>query len=123
MLVSSAKFAPNKEIADNYTPSPRLPPRDQRNPQRTASVSERIAQRFKEIQRKAVNGSQSSVEGDKAGDGTSTVVFDEKSSITPEPESKDEEVPPPPPVEKERTVVEDDTEGDDVGETVEVDLS
>ena len=107
-LVCSAKFAPNKDIADNYTPSPRLHPRDQRNPQRTASVSERIAQRFKEIQRKAVNGSQSSVEGDKAGDGTSTVVFDEKSSITSEPEShsspslkpKDEEIPPPPPVDK-----------------------
>ncbi|KAF9218988.1 hypothetical protein BS17DRAFT_790309 [Gyrodon lividus] len=49
-----AKFAPNNDLGDHYTTSPRLVPRDARTPpQRTATVSERIAQRFKEIQRKA----------------------------------------------------------------------
>lgn len=41
-------------MGDHYTTSPRLAPRDARTPQRSATVSERIAQRFKEIQRKAV---------------------------------------------------------------------
>ncbi|KAI9464211.1 hypothetical protein HD554DRAFT_2206321 [Boletus coccyginus] len=49
-----AKFAPNNDLGDHYTTSPRLAPRDARTPQRSATVSERIAQRFKEIQRKAV---------------------------------------------------------------------
>jgi hypothetical protein len=42
----SAKFAPN----DKYTGSPRLRPHDRAPPQRSASVSERISQRLKEIQ-------------------------------------------------------------------------
>lgn len=49
----SAKFAPNSELGDKYTTSPRLSPRDK--PVRTATVSERIAQRFKDIQKKAAN--------------------------------------------------------------------
>jgi hypothetical protein len=48
----SAKFAPNTKLGDTYTSSPRLRPHDRAPPQRTASVSERIAQRLKEIQNK-----------------------------------------------------------------------
>lgn len=52
--LNSAKFAPNN-VADKYTRSPRIRPADGRNaPQRTASVSERISQRLKEIQKKSV---------------------------------------------------------------------
>ncbi|KAK0202951.1 hypothetical protein DFS33DRAFT_1343865 [Desarmillaria ectypa] len=53
-----AKFAPNSNgITDNYTTSPRIRPTDSHRspPQRTASVSERIAQRLKEIQKKSVS--------------------------------------------------------------------
>ena len=53
MSICSAKFAPNTELSDKYTTSPRLVPRDK--PVRTATVSERIAQRFKDIQKKAAN--------------------------------------------------------------------
>ncbi|EJD07412.1 uncharacterized protein FOMMEDRAFT_100626 [Fomitiporia mediterranea MF3/22] len=88
-----AKFAPNSELADNYTSSPRLAPRDRSIPvpQRTSSVSERIAQRFKELQRKAVNGASGKTSIDQDGKGhdtsssVSTVVFDDK-SVTSEPE-------------------------------------
>ncbi|KAI5124190.1 hypothetical protein M0805_005041 [Coniferiporia weirii] len=69
-----AKFAPNSDLADNYTTSPRLTPRDRSNPQRTASVSERIAQRFKELQRKATSSKQFEEEGANV-----VTVFDEKS--------------------------------------------
>ncbi|TFK51765.1 hypothetical protein OE88DRAFT_1658375 [Heliocybe sulcata] len=50
-----ARFAPTNEYQDKYTTSPRLGPRDSHRapPQRTASVSERIAQRLKEIQRRS----------------------------------------------------------------------
>lgn len=50
-----ARFAPTGEHVDKYTTSPRLGPRDSHRapPQRTASVSERIAQRLKEIQRRS----------------------------------------------------------------------
>lgn len=53
-----AKFAPNSNgITDNYTTSPRIRPADSHRsaPQRTASVSERIAQRLKEIQKKSAS--------------------------------------------------------------------
>ncbi|KAG0709279.1 hypothetical protein DFH29DRAFT_820737 [Suillus ampliporus] len=64
-----AKFAPNNDLGDHYTTSPRLAPRDKSTqPQRSATVSERIAQRFKEIQRKAAGGSISSVESDVASE-------------------------------------------------------
>ncbi|RXW11827.1 hypothetical protein EST38_g14029, partial [Candolleomyces aberdarensis] len=51
-----AKFAPNSGASDTYTKSPRIRPADAKRtpPQRTASVSERIAQRLKEIQKKSV---------------------------------------------------------------------
>lgn len=52
-----AKFAPNSDYdRDKYT-SPRLAPHDTHRtpPQRTASVSERIANRLKEIQQKSVS--------------------------------------------------------------------
>lgn len=53
----SAKFAPtsNAPTSDKYTNSPRLRPSDRAPPQRSASVSERIAQRLKEIQKKSVD--------------------------------------------------------------------
>ena len=52
---SSAKFAPNNNgPSDKFTSSPRIRPSD-RAPQRTASVSERIALRLKEIQKKSVD--------------------------------------------------------------------
>lgn len=64
-----AKFAPNNDLGDHYTTSPRLLPRDKSSqPQRSATVSERIAQRFKEIQRKAAGTSISSVESDTASE-------------------------------------------------------
>ncbi|KAF5388647.1 hypothetical protein D9757_004791 [Collybiopsis confluens] len=51
-----AKFAPNSGGADHYTTSPRLRPLDARSPpQRTSSVSERIAARLKDIQKKSTN--------------------------------------------------------------------
>src|SRR5262245_54640059 len=58
-LPTSAKFAPsaNKDAGDTYTSSPRLTPRDRAPPQRTASVSERIAQRLREIQLKSIGRS------------------------------------------------------------------
>ncbi|TEB11877.1 hypothetical protein FA13DRAFT_1782956, partial [Coprinellus micaceus] len=51
-----AKFAPNSGgTGDNYTTSPRIRPLDAKRspPHRTASVSERIAQRLKEIQKRS----------------------------------------------------------------------
>ncbi|KAJ3835952.1 hypothetical protein F5878DRAFT_566406 [Lentinula raphanica] len=50
------KFAPNSGGSDHYTTSPRLRPIDARSPpQRTSSVSERIAARLREIQKKSSN--------------------------------------------------------------------
>ncbi|KAJ7623327.1 hypothetical protein FB45DRAFT_980263 [Roridomyces roridus] len=50
-----AKFAPNSVGRDTYTTSPRTRPVDgHRSPVRTPSVSERIAQRLREIQKSAV---------------------------------------------------------------------
>lgn len=67
---NSAKFAPNNDLGDHYTTSPRLAPRDARTPQRSATVSERIAQRFKEIQRRAVAPSVSAATSDAANETT-----------------------------------------------------
>ena len=56
MYHHSAKFAPNSSgLTDTYTSSPRIRPADtpRAPPQRTPSVSERIAQRLKEIQKKS----------------------------------------------------------------------
>lgn len=66
---TSAKFVPSNDLGDHYTTSPRLAPRDKTaSLQRSATVSERIAQRFKEIQRKAAGSSISSVESDAASE-------------------------------------------------------
>ncbi|KAI0322821.1 hypothetical protein OF83DRAFT_1048625 [Amylostereum chailletii] len=56
-----AKFAPNTELAgDKYTTSPRLGPVDSRAPpQRGLSISERISQRLKEVQRKTATATSS----------------------------------------------------------------
>ncbi|KAF7770556.1 hypothetical protein Agabi119p4_6530 [Agaricus bisporus var. burnettii] len=64
------KFAPSSAASDKYTSSPRLRPTDSRGPlQRSASVTERIAARFKELQRKSID----------------TVVEGSDSSSTPDP--------------------------------------
>ncbi|TDL23780.1 hypothetical protein BD410DRAFT_856763 [Rickenella mellea] len=47
------KFAPNNDFGDKYTTSPKLNGRDK--PQRSATISDRIAQRFKDIQKKATS--------------------------------------------------------------------
>uniref|UniRef100_A0A0W0G9W1 Uncharacterized protein n=1 Tax=Moniliophthora roreri TaxID=221103 RepID=A0A0W0G9W1_MONRR len=63
------RFAPNSAgvAADHYTTSPRMRPVDGRSPpQRTASVSERIAQRLKEIQMRSVGA----FSGDSVTSGT-----------------------------------------------------
>ncbi|KAH7909071.1 hypothetical protein BJ138DRAFT_1156128 [Hygrophoropsis aurantiaca] len=101
-----AKFAPNNDYGDKYTTSPRLQPHDVRNPpQRSASVTERIAQRLKEIQRKAVVSTSSSAASDLTS--TSETIFEEKdkSSLpSPSPNSpkvdkgKGRAVEPPSPV-------------------------
>lgn len=58
---SSVKFAPNNNgPTDKFTNSPRLRPADRTPVQRTASVSERISQRLKEIQKKGIATTTSS---------------------------------------------------------------
>ncbi|KAH9066772.1 hypothetical protein EDB87DRAFT_1678620 [Lactarius vividus] len=59
-----AKFAPNSELTDKYTTSPRLHPRER--PVRTATISERIAQKFKDIQRKASDLAEGSPNEEKS---------------------------------------------------------
>ncbi|KAH9032337.1 hypothetical protein EDB84DRAFT_1562020 [Lactarius hengduanensis] len=58
-----AKFAPNSELTDKYTTSPRLHPRER--PVRTATISERIAQKFKDIQRKTSDLAEGGTKVDK----------------------------------------------------------
>jgi hypothetical protein len=70
-LNCSAKFAPSSELSDKYTTSPRLVPRDK--PVRSATISERIAQRFKDIQRKAAH-----LADDTPSDGTTQLLFGEE---------------------------------------------
>ncbi len=70
-LNCSAKFAPNSELSDKYTTSPRPVPRDK--PVRSATISERIAQRFKDIQRKAAN-----LADDTPSDETAQLLFSEE---------------------------------------------
>lgn len=72
-LNSSAKFAPNSELSDKYTTSPRPVPRDK--PVRSATISERIAQRFKDIQRKAVHLA------DDPSDDTTQLLFSEEKEV------------------------------------------
>ena len=55
---------------DHYTTSPRLAPRDARTPQRSGTVSERISQRLKEIQRRAAGSVSSTAESDTHTEGT-----------------------------------------------------
>ena len=87
---------------DKYTSSPKLgASRNGRVPQRTTSISERIAQRFKEIQRKAASGR--TAEDDEAS------LADVK-SVSSIAESTDEK--PLPKVDKgEGRAVEDGTPG------------
>lgn len=70
------KFAPNNDLGDHYTTSPRHLPRDKTTqPQRSATVTERIAQRFKEIQRKAAGTSNSGVEADATSEASEEKAF------------------------------------------------
>lgn len=72
----SAKFAPNAN-GDTYTTSPRLRPVDGRTPpNRTPSVSERIANRLKEIQKRSVGALSTSDEVQR------DTIFDDPSSLT-----------------------------------------
>jgi hypothetical protein len=70
MSLSSAKFAPNQDL-DKFTTSPRLQPRDtpapRHPPQRSSSVSERIANRLREIQRRTVAAAASATGSSDAG--------------------------------------------------------
>ncbi|KAG5647823.1 hypothetical protein DXG03_007747 [Asterophora parasitica] len=64
-----AKFAPNTggSVPDKYTTSPRMRPVDGRGaPTRTASVSERISQRLKEIQKKSAGALHSALAEDSS---------------------------------------------------------
>ncbi|KAN0102514.1 hypothetical protein V8E52_011358 [Russula decolorans] len=70
-IEDDAKFAPGSELSDKYTTSPRLVPRDK--PVRSATISERIAQRFKDIQRKA-----SHLADDTPSDGMTQLLFGEE---------------------------------------------
>lgn len=80
---TSAKFAPN-DYGDKYTASPRLAPHDARAPpQRTPSVSERIAQRLKEIQRKSTNALASTGEAAKPDETVFEVESDAEKSPVP----------------------------------------
>ncbi|KAF9045812.1 hypothetical protein BDZ89DRAFT_979706 [Hymenopellis radicata] len=66
-----AKFAPNSAgLTDTYTTSPRIRPADAHRapPQRTASVSERIAARLKEIQKKSAGALSPSVSTETAAE-------------------------------------------------------
>ena len=81
----SAKFAPNSDATDHYTASPRIPPRD-RVPQRSATMTERIAQRFKELQIKA---STSLKAGNSETSDDAAPEVDEKAHLI-EPEGEDE---------------------------------
>jgi len=66
-----AKFAPNNGYGDKYTMSPGLSPYDSRSPPpRSASVSERIAERLKEIQRKSANALSTTANGPPKPDET-----------------------------------------------------
>ncbi|KAJ7801733.1 hypothetical protein B0H13DRAFT_2259794 [Mycena leptocephala] len=66
-----AKFAPNSGGKDTYTSSPRVRPVDGRRspPVRTPSVSERIAQRLREIQQKSVKAVAGAAEAKPEAEG------------------------------------------------------
>ncbi|KAG2157826.1 uncharacterized protein EDB93DRAFT_818604 [Suillus bovinus] len=108
-----ARFAPNNDLGDHYTSSPRLLPRDKTtHPQRSATVSERIAQRFKEIQRKAAGTSNSGLESDAASETSEEKAFTKvdkgkmKAVESPSPgimESPPPLLPPLPPAKLETT--------------------
>jgi hypothetical protein len=83
-LAPSAKFAPNNAYGDSYTKSPGLSPHDSRSPpQRSASVSERIAERLKEIQRKSVNALSTTTGPPKPDETVFEVISDGDKSPTP----------------------------------------
>ncbi|CAA7267405.1 unnamed protein product [Cyclocybe aegerita] len=76
-----AKFAPNSlGPVDKYTSSPRIRPVDSHRspPARTASVSERIAQRLKEIQKKSVDALAQATSTEDPNASPSPVSLDEK---------------------------------------------
>ncbi|KAF8909412.1 hypothetical protein CPB84DRAFT_1743969 [Gymnopilus junonius] len=100
-----AKFAPNSGgvPADKFTNSPRVRPVDSHRtaPQRTTSVSERIAQRLKEIQKKSAEALNSSPESldekplpkvDKGKGRETEFVEEPKDLASPPPMSP---IPPP----------------------------
>ncbi|KAA1468841.1 hypothetical protein DENSPDRAFT_795101 [Dentipellis sp. KUC8613] len=74
-----AKFAPNSQFNDKYTTSPRLAPSDAGSPKKSASISGRIAQRLKEIQRKTANATASPSDPKEA---TTSAVPEEQEPLT-----------------------------------------
>jgi hypothetical protein len=104
----SARFAPNANGAtDNYTTSPRLaalgpPSRTPRTPpNRTPSVSERIANRLKDIQRRTAANLASQANNEKEEE-------IEKLEMTPETNAEGEEKPLLPKVDKGKGKAADD---------------
>lgn len=81
---------------DHYTTSPRLAPRDARTPQRSGTVSERISQRLKEIQRRAAGSVSSTAESDTHTEGTDDV--ERESPKVDKGKGKAVELPSPPPM-------------------------
>ncbi|KAI6041923.1 hypothetical protein EDC04DRAFT_2665238 [Pisolithus marmoratus] len=92
-----ARFAPGSDVSDHYTTSPHLAPRDAtRTPRRTATVSERITQRLKEIQRRAAGPVSSTANESDAG---TDVAEDEKElSKVDKGKGKATDLPSPPPM-------------------------
>ncbi|KAI6112615.1 hypothetical protein F5141DRAFT_1213876 [Pisolithus sp. B1] len=92
-----ARFAPGGDVSDHYTTSPHLAPRDAtRTPQRSATVSERISQRFKEIQRKATGSISSTT--NESDTGTDVAEGDKEFPKVDKGKGKATELPSPPPM-------------------------
>ncbi|KIJ55243.1 hypothetical protein M422DRAFT_23852 [Sphaerobolus stellatus SS14] len=96
-----AKFAPGTKVSDHYTTSPKMNPTNDRGAKRTASVSERISARFKELRKNL----EKLPEGDEkkpaspnspvfSAGGESTAAEDEPSFIPSKDKGKGKEIDP-----------------------------
>ncbi|KAI6023560.1 hypothetical protein BKA83DRAFT_4261276 [Pisolithus microcarpus] len=92
-----SRFAPGSDVSDHYTTSPHLAPRDAtRTPQRSTTVTERISQRFKEIQRKATGSISSTTNESDAG--TDVAEGDKELSKVDKGKGRATELSSPPPM-------------------------
>src|SRR5882762_4898903 len=83
-FVTSAKFAPNNAYGDKYTTSPLLQPHDARTPPvRSATVSERITERLRDIQRRSANALSGTGEPPKPDETVFEVMSEGEKSPTP----------------------------------------